>query len=827
LNTAREAGMAMFLSNVRSAWRQLTRSPGVSLVAVLSLALGIGANTTVFTLVNALLLHPMPVRDVSRVVVIGTTEVRDGAPQFLGGTSRPNFLDLRDRQTVFSGAVLTGFTPLSLSGSGDPEQLFAQIVSGNYFDVLGPPLAAGRTFIPDEDRELGAHPVIVLSHAFWMRRFGGDPSIVGRALTLNGQSFTVIGVTAEGFRGTFPVGGPDLWVPFAMYREVLTGLGAEGFNSRRGLIYQAFARLKEGVSLEQAQANVDSIGRGLAEAFPTDNRGRSFALRTLTEAAFPPAFKQQLVLSGSVGMAVVALVLLIACGNVANLLLARASTRRQEIAVRLAIGASRRRLIQQFLAESLLLAVAGGVGGLFVAYWSRALIWAYRPPFLQAGAIDLNFDVRVLAFSLAVSLITGLLFGLAPALQGSSPNLVTELKERTTLTSGTRWYNVRHLLVVGQVALSVITLVAAGLFLRSLSNAQRIDLGFDGDRLVALSINAGTQGFNEARGRDLYRRILERLAGAPGVESVTLSSAVPLFGGGFSRTTFRDDQDIKDPRSGRLTQVNEVGDRYFETLGIPIVRGRAFTANDRQGSTPVIIINEAMAKQFFPNEEPIGRHLHIFNRPPAREIVGIAKTIKYNSVGEEPTSHMYLPIEQNYSSQVTVQVRAAGEPEAVLGTVRRELQQLEPTMPLLNVNTYRSILATSLWAPRMGASLLTIFGVLALLLAAVGLYGVMAYSVTQRTREIGIRMALGAQAMQVRRMVVQQGVLLAVGGMVLGVAGAFALSRLVTRLLFGISGADPFTFIVVPAVLLAVAGIATTFPAWKASRVDPIDALRV
>jgi predicted permease len=819
--------MAMFLSDLRSAWRQLARSPGVSLVAVLSLALGIGANTTVFTLVNALLLSPMPIRDMSRVVVIGTSEVRDGAPQFLAGTSRPNFIDMRDQQSVFSGAVLTGFTPLSLSGSGEPEQLFAQIVSGNYFDVLGPPLAAGRTFLPDEDEQLGAHPVVVLSYGLWVRRFGGDPAVVGTSLTLNGQSFNVIGVTAEGFRGTFPVGGPDLWVPFAMYREVLTGLGAEGYNSRRGLIYQGFGRLKDGVTLEQAQANVDGIGRGLAESYPTDNRGRSFALRSLTEAAFPPAFRQQLVLAGGLGMAVVGLVLLIACGNVANLLLARASSRRQEIAVRLSIGASRRRLVQQFLTESLLLAVVGGVGGLFVAYWSRAILWAYRPPFLQVGALNLNFDPRVLGFALAVSVATALLCGLAPALQASRPDLVTELKERTTLTSGTRWYNARHLLVIGQVALSLVTLVAAGLFLRSLGNAQRIDLGFDGDRLMVLSMNAGTQGFDEARGRELYRRTLERLSGVAGVESATLSSAVPLFNGGFSRTTFRDDQDIKDPRNGRLTQVNEVGDRYFETLGIPILRGRAFTPNDRQGSTPVIIINEAMAKQFFPNEEPIGRHLHIFNRPPAREIIGIARTIKYNTVGEEPTTHMYLPIEQSYSSQVTVQVRAGGDPDSVLGTVRRELQQLEPTMPLLNVNTYRSIMATSLWAPRMGASLLTAFGVLALLLAAIGLYGVMAYSVTQRTREIGIRMALGAEGRQVRGMVVRQGLWLAVGGVVLGIAGAFGLSQVAARLLYGIAGADPLTFVVVPAVLLVVAGIATMFPAWKASRVDPVDALRV
>jgi predicted permease len=705
--------------------------------------------------------------------------------------------------------------------------VFGQIVSGSYFDVLGPRMAAGRPFGAEDDREIGARPVAVLSYGLWQRRFGGGAELVGQAITLNGHPFTVIGVTAEGFRGTTPIGGPDLWVPFAMYREVLTGIGLEGYNSRRGLIYQGVARLKDGVTLEQARANADAIGKSLERDFPTDNRGRTFSLQSLGDSAFPPAFRQQLALSSGVGMTVVGLVLLIACGNVANLLLARAHTRRQEIAVRLSIGASRGRLVRQLLTESVLLAGLGGLGGLLVAYWARALLWAYRPPFLQANAIDLGFDLRVLSFAAAVSLATGIVFGLAPAVQASRPDMVTELKERTTLSGGTRWYNARHLLVSGQVALSLVALVSAGLFLRSLSNAQQIDLGFDSENLVVLGMNAGTQGFDEARGRDLYRRALERLAGVPGVQSATLATAVPLFQGGFARTTFRDDQDITDPRNGRLTQVNDVGDRYFETLGIPIVRGRAFTAADREGSTPVIIINEAMAKQFFPDEEALGRHLHIFNRPPAREIVGIAKTIKYNFVGEDETTHMYLPIEQNYASQVVVQVRAAGDPDAVLGTVRRELQAVEPSMPLLNVNTYRTIVGTSLWAPRMGAALLAVFGLLALLLAAIGLYGVMSYSVSQRTREIGIRMALGAGQGDVRAMIVRQGLWLAVGGVAVGLAAALGLARLVTNLLFGVSGADPVTFLVVPLLLLAVALVATLLPARRASRVEPVEALRI
>lgn len=818
--------MSSLIQDVRFAFRLLLRNPGVTFVAVLSLALGIGANTTVFTLVKAVLLNPMPVRDIDRVVMVATSEVRDGAPVVLNGTSRPNFEDLRDQNTVFESASLMGFAPIALTGGGEPEQLFAQIVSGSYFDVLGPRLAAGRAFGPDDDRQIGARPVVVLSHGLWQRRFGGSTDIVGQTITLNGHPFTVMGVTAEGFRGTLPIGGPDLWVPFAMYREVLTGIGLEGYNSRRGLIFQAIARLKDGVSLEQARANSDAIGQALARDFPTDNNGRTFALTPLAESAFPPAFRRQLTLSSGVGMTVVGLVLLIACGNVANLLLARAHSRRQEIAVRLSIGASRGRLLRQLLTESVLLAAIGGVGGLLVAYWSRALLWAYRPPFLPVDALEIGFDLRVLGFAAIVSLATGILFGLAPAIQASRPELVTELKERTTLPGGTRWYNIRHLLVAGQVALSLVALVSAGLFLRSLANAQRIDLGFDSEHLVILGMNAGTQGFDEARGRDLYQRALERLSAVPGVAAVTLSSAVPLFQGGFGRTTFRDDQDINDPRNGRLIQVNEVADDYFSTLGIAVVRGRAFTAADREGSTPVVIINEATARQLFPNEEALGRRIHLFGRPPAREIVGIARTIKYNFVGEPETTHLYLPLAQNYSSQVTVQVRAAGDPQAVLGTVRRELQAVEPSMPLLNVNTYQAVVANSLWAPRMGASLLAVFGLLALLLAAIGLYGVMSYSVSQRTREIGIRMALGAGQQTVRGMIVRQGFWLALGGVVVGVLVAGGLSRLVTGLLFDVPGADPVTFALVSALLLIVSVTATLLPAIRASRIDPVDALR-
>jgi predicted permease len=816
------------LQDLRYGARLLIRSPALTIVAALSLALGIGANTTIFTLVNAVLLNPMPVKEVSRLVSVAVTEMRNGQVTPLNGMSRMNGEDIRDHNTVFSGVAISGFAPLALSGTeGEPEQTFGQIVTGNYFNVLGAPMAAGRAFTADEDKELGAQPVVVLSHPLWLRRFGGDRGIIGRNITINGRSFNVVGVTAEGFRGTFPVGGPALWVPMAMYREVLTGLALEFHNSRRGLGHQITARLKDGVTVEQARANVAALFKGLEERFPTDNRGRSATVLPLADGTFPQAFRQNLIRAGGLLSAIVALVLLIACGNVANLLMARAAARRQEIAVRLSLGANRVRLMRQLLTESLLLAALGGVGGIVIAFWARALLWAYRPPFLQEGVVDLRFNGRVLLFTALVALVTGVLFGLAPALQSSRADLVMELKERTTVPSGTRWYSIRNLLVVGQIGLSLVALVSAGLFLRSLGNAQRIDPGFDGSRLVILGMNAGTQGFNEARGRDLYRRAMDRLSGVPGVQAATLSTGMPLFGGGMGRTVFRDDQDANDPRNGRMTQVNEVGPAYFDTLGIPILRGRAFTPNDRQGATPVAIVNEALAKQYFPNEDPIGRRVSIISDKVPREIVGIAKTVKVNFLGENDTPYLYFPLEQMYGAQVTVQVRTAGEPDAILPTIRRELQQVEPGMPLVNVNTYQTVLHQSLWAPRMGAWLLGIFAALALLLASIGLYGVMTYAVNQRRRELGIRIALGARQQDVRNMVVRQGLLIALVGVTVGLVAAFGLARLIANLLFGVPATDPVTFAVIPVLLLAVALAATYLPAWRASRVDPVEALRV
>ena len=819
--------MSTLLQDLTFGVRLLLRSPALTTVAALSLALGIGANTTIFTIVNAVLLNPLPVKESSRLVSVFTTDQRATAFGAYAPMSRPNFEDLRAKNEGFSGMIAAGFAPMSLSGRGEPEQVFGQIVTGNYFDVLGATMALGRGFLGAADDQPGVTPVVVLSHGLWQRRYGGRPDIVGDTITINGRAFTVVGIAAEGFRGTTTLGGPELWVPFGVNREVTSGFVAENWESRRALLFQVHGRLKDGVTLEQAQANLQGIAKSLEEQFPADNRGRSVTLVPLAQSTINPGFRENMVMAGGLLMGIVGLVLLIACGNVANLLLARATARRQEIAVRLSLGASRGRLVRQLLTESVLLAAVGGAAGIAVAFWARSVLWAYRPPFLQENALDLQFDSTVILFTVGVSLATGVLFGLVPALQSSRPNLVTELKERTSVPSGSRWYGVRNLLVVGQVGLSFIALVSAGLFLRSLGNAQRIDPGFDAERLLVLGASPGTNGYDDVRGAELYRRMLARASAVAGVESAAVATAVPLFNGGFMRTVFKDGQDTNDPQSGRLTQLSQVTPGYFRTMGIRIVRGRGIDETDRPGAPHAAVINETMAKQYWPDEDPIGKVFRFFGEPDPRQVVGVAEDSKYNFLGEPPTPYLYLALDQVYAPAATVHVRAAGDPAGIMNTVRRELQQLEPSMPLLNVTTLRDVFEQALWAPRMGATLLAIFASLALVLASIGLYGVMAYTVSQRRRELGIRLALGARQHDVRNMIVRQGLMLATAGIAIGLGVAFALARLVTNLLFGVTGTDPVTFAAIPVVLLLVAALATYVPAWRASRVDPVEALRI
>jgi putative ABC transport system permease protein len=823
----------MFATTARDlkyALRLIAKSPGFTVTAVLSLALGIGANTTIFTLINAVLLNPLPVEDPSQLVSVWTADERNqnAALGFLQ-VSPMNYRDLRDKNEVFSGVAAHTALPLNITGGiGNPDQIFGEIVTGNYFNVLGAKPMIGRGFLPEEDQTPGAKLVCVLGYGEWQKRFGGDPSIVGRTISLNGQPFTVVGVMPRGFKGTNAIGAPAVWVPYMTYQQTTAGFFQELIkpDSRRGLAFNVTGRLKPGVPIQQAEANLKTIARQLEQEYPNENKGRSITLVPLAQATINPGFRGNIVAAGGLLMTIVGLVLLIACANVANLLLARAAARQKEIAVRLSLGATRAQLVRQLLIEGTLLALLGGAAGLLLAYWAQGVLWSFRPPFLQADAIDIQPDVRVLLFTLAVALVTGVLFALVPAIQASRPDLAVELREKTASPPGSRHpFSLRNLLVGAQIALSLVALVGAGLFLRSLRNAQQISPGFDVDHLAVMSFDVGAQGYTEEQGRQFQQRVLERAASVPGVQSATLASTIPLFAGGFARTVFLEGQDASDRRSGRLVQITVASARYFEAVGIPILRGRTLAETDQPNTPSAVVVNETMAKRFWPDQDAIGKRFKFFGQENFQQVVGIAKDSKYNFIGEEPTPYIYQATTQVYTPGLSLFVKAAN-PQAVIGTVRGEVQQLDRNLPLTGVFTLNDIFEQSLWAPRMGAWLLAVFAALSLVLAVIGIYGVMAYSVSQRTRELGIRMALGAARGDLLRLIVMQGLKLTIAGLVVGLAIALALTRLVVSLLFNVSPTDVVTFSLVPAILAIAALGASYVPALRATRIDPLIALR-
>jgi predicted permease len=819
--------MQTLIQDLRYALRMLRKQPGFTLVAVLSLALGIGANTAIFTLVNAVLLKPLPVEDPARLVsVFGTDEKNRGQFQNFMQISQPNFKDYRDQNTVFAGLFAHQQIGVALTMKTEPQQIAAEIVSGNYFDVLGVKATVGRTFTPAEDQTPGAHPVVVLSHALWQTRLGGDSSLVGNTVKLNNQSFTVIGIAPENFRGTNLLTPSDLWVPMMMHEQVLTGVFRDYFNDRRALLMNVTGRLKPGVTIEQAESALKSIAAALEQQYPRENEKRSVTLVPLPVSAINPNLRDTFVKSGVLLMSVVGVVLLIACANVANLLLVRATARRREIAIRLAMGAGRWRLLRQLMTESVLLALLGGVFGLLLAVWARSLLWSFRPPFLQDTSIDISLNGAVLSFTLLLSVLTGVVFGLVPAWRASRAELVSELKDKNSQTNHEhRWFSVRNALVVMQVALSLIALIGAGLFVRSLRNAQQINPGFKTENMMSLAFNVGALGYNEAQGLEFYRRVQERAEAIPGVQMAAISSNPP-FGGGFLRSVTPEGETLPPGSRGVLSMTNSIGPKYFETLGIALLNGRWFTEADREGMTRVAIINEAAAKRFWPGQNALGKRFRFFGDEAYREVVGIVPTTVVATLGEEPQPQFFLPMRQNYADFVTLYVRTQADPATVMNTVRREVQTLAPTMPLVNVQTMAEILQLGLWAPRMGAVLLGIFGLLALLLAAVGLYGVLAYTVSQRTQEIGIRMALGAQRSNVLRLVLRQGMVLVVTGIGVGVLAGLLVARLLTSLLYAVNAVDPLTFVGMPLLLLLVALLACWIPAWRATKVDPMIALR-
>ena len=817
--------MRTLVSDLRHGLRVLIRNPGFASVAVLSLALGIGVNTTIFTALEVMFLRPLPVTDPARLAAVFTLDQRN--PGYLN-QSYLNYKDYRDLNQVFSGLLLYTSMQLSLTGGGEPRPIFGQIVSGNYFDVLGITPVLGRGFVAEEDRVPGAHAVAVISYGLWARRFGSDPQITSRAVHLNGRPFTIVGVAPKSFRGVNVMVGPDVWVPMMMYEQVLPT--ARAFQSRRALLFPCIGRLKPGISLAEAEAAMKTLAAQLERTYRADNEGRTVSLLPLSQATIHPIWRSEFLHAGELLAAVVALVLLIACVNVAGLLVARAGARRKEIAIRLAVGSSHGRILRQLLTESLLLALIAGAVSLLVAWWGQALLWALRPQHLITADAKPEFSAWLLPFTLGLSILTGMLFGLAPALQIARPDLVVELKERTSQFIGApRLGSLRNLLVIGQVALSVVSLIGAGLFIRSLQNAERADPGFETSRLLLISYDVAGNGYKEARGREFHRRIIERVRPLPFIESAALAANYP-FRVAIARTVVIEGQEASSGGRGTLVLLNQVDPGYFDTVRIPLRAGRDFSPLDNETAPRVAIVNQTMAKHFWPGQaagsDAIGKRFRFFGDNALWQVVGVARDATYLTLGETPRASVYVPFAQLYSSSATLHVRTTGDPAAVLATVRREVQALDTNLLLSRVQTMPQIIDESLWAPRTGARMLGGFGLLALTLAIVGIYGVISYTVSQRTREIGIRMALGATPWKVLEQVLTGGARLVGAGILAGIVCALLVTRFLAGFLFGVSVFDPTTFVAVTLLLILVAMAACYVPARRATKVHPAIALR-
>jgi predicted permease len=812
--------MHTLAQDVRYAIRKLGRARGFTLVAVASLALGIGANTTIFSLVNALLLRPVQVPHAEQLVTVHATDRNGGG---FHSFSYLDYADYRDRNHTFAGLAATSFAA-STVGSGDDAALVAGLaVSGNYFDVLQVRPLLGRTFRPEEDRTPGAAPVVVLGHSMWQTRFGGDPTIVGKAIIINAQPFTVIGVMRPGFSSHYVGPRVDFWAPLMM-TEVLKRAGRL-LDSRGDTWLEFVGRLRPDASRDEALADLNTIAGQLDTQYPAESREQVRRVTVLPARPLFPQARTPVAAFMALLMGVVGLVLLAACTNLANLLLARAVARRREIGVRLALGASRGRLVRQLLTESVLLSVTGGLLGIVLALWMRDALLAFQPPIPVPLAFELPLDWRVLTFTLVLSLGTGILFGLAPALRSTRADVVGAIKDDDA-GRAFRKSRLRGTLVAAQIGVSLVLLVGSGLFVRSLQNARNIDVGFETRDMLLATVDPAQQGYTGARRREFFRELLARLAAQPGVRAASAAATVPL-GLDNAETSVRIEAATGPQRVAGGAAFNVIAPDYFRTMGMTLLRGRDFAIKDDETAPDVVVINETLAERAWPGQDPIGKRVSTSgDTGPWREVIGVVRTAKYRQLGEAPKPFVYFPYFQGMGEELTLHVRTAGDPMALLPVVRREVQALDRNIPLADVKTMTQHMKISLLPAQLAGTLLGAFGLVALLLAAIGVYGVMSYAASQRTREIGIRMALGATARDVVRLIVSQGMTPVIGGLTVGAALAFGLGRLVGSLLYGISPADPPTFVGVAFLLGAVAVLASWVPARRAAKVDPMVALR-
>ncbi|HEX2095286.1 MAG TPA: ABC transporter permease [Longimicrobiaceae bacterium] len=803
--------MDTLLQDFRYALRSLLKSPGFTAVAVLALALGIGGNTAVFSIIHTLLYRPLPFPDADRLVVVWDNNVREG--QEFSEVAPGHVRALRERGRSFQGVAAYDYAGFTLTGAGEPEQVEGHVVDAGFFPMLGVRPALGRGFLPGEDRPAAA-PVVVLGHELWRRRFAEDPRVVGRTILLDGVATTVVGVLPADFR--FP-GAGDVWTPLA--------LSDSAWQLRGEHFLRVIGKLRPGVSVDDARAEADALSRELERSHPETNRGWRMSVQPLNEGLFQgPIVPIMVVLLGAVGF-----VLLIACADVANLLLARAATREREVAVRLAMGAGRARLVRQLLTESLLLALLGGAAGVVLAVWGLDALGAMIPATLLRYVpqmAHLGIDGAVLGYTLLLSFGTGILFGLVPALQASRPDLASTLKEGDRGSAGVRRGRLRSTLVVSEVALALVLVTATGLMVKSFLRQLSANPGFRPERSLVFWLNLPEARYREGERIVAFQdALVERLRSLPGVESVGTVDPLPLTGEGRERRFTVEGRPVLTPADTPWANLRVASPGYFQAIGIPLLRGRGFTDADREGAPGVALVSQAMAEQFWPGEDPVGKRVVVQGGRP-REVVGVVGDVADWRAGNRSPAFLYIPYTQAASPRIGVVVRTRNDALTAAAAVRRAVFTLDPEQPVHALRSMDEVLSEALIAQRINAVMLSVLAGIALLLAVVGVYGVVAYSVARRTHEIGVRVALGASTGDVLRLVVGQGMRPVLLGVALGVLGALAVSRLLSAILWGVSATDPATLAGVPALLAGVAVLACWLPARRAARVDPMVALR-
>jgi predicted permease len=820
--------MTNFGKDMQYAIRTLTKNPGFAIIGIITLALGMAVNTTLFSVVNGFLLRPLPVPHPEQITVLA---LQQSALPRLNRFSYPDYEDIRDQSDSFRDVFGYRLTLASITADKRGDHCLVSRVTSNYFSALGVNPAYGRLILPSEGRTPGADPVIVLGYAYWRKRFAGDPEIVGKQVLVNEHPFTVVGVASKDFHGTYSVLDMDAYVPFSADVDDPTDSPVEkDWTNRVSRTFTLLARLKPGVTVQQAQASLTVLAKRMAQQHPDTEQGLTIQIYPEKLARPDPDPQNPIPATAIAFMALAGLVLLVACFNIANVLLVRATVRQREMAIRAALGAGQGRLVRQYLTESLLLAFLGGGAGLLLGTWAAAFLGSLKLGTDLPVQFDFHPDFRVYLFSLAAVLLTGLVVGIMPALRAARTNVISVLREGGRgSSSGPKRQWARNSLVAAQVAGSLVLLIVAGLFIRSLDKAQKINLGFNPDHVLNLSVDVGQIDYKEQRGREFFRELDNRIRTLPGVENVAEAFTVPLGVISSGARVWIKDHPLEAGQQPGDMSYNQVTPGYFDTVQMPMLRGRKFTDMDSEKAPSIAIINQTMAQKFWPNEDALGRLFSIKSPTgPFVEVVGIVQDAKYQSILDDPQPYFYMPLEQEYQPLRTIHVRTTVPPETLALQVEAQIQELAPGLPVTQVQTMSDSLqgANGFFFFRFGAQLASVMGLLGLVLAVVGIYSVVAYAAAQRTQEIGIRIAMGAAPLDILKMVLRQGLGVVSIGLVLGLIIALAGTRLMASLFVGIKPTDPLTFTTVVLLLTAIALFACWLPARRATRIDPLVALR-